>query len=75
MTPVQRVFRWTAAILALLAIAPGYYAARLRWAPAADFDVTGVLWVLQNLPRLTAFTLTGLCLVGAGYFWVRSLRG
>jgi hypothetical protein len=46
----------------------------LRWAPHADFDVVGILWLLQNTPRLVAWLLTAGCLAGGGYCWVRSLR-
>ena len=58
MNPVRQVYRWGAAVLALFALVPGYYAVTLRWAPSADFDVTGILFLMQNLPRFTAIVLT-----------------
>ena len=67
------LFRMAAAAFTLFAVVTGYYAFRMHWEPAADFDVIGILFVLQNLPRLTAVLLTGGFVVAAVYYWVRSL--
>ena len=45
-------------MFAVLALPPGYYAVKLPWAPAADFDIIGLLWVIQNLPKLLAWAMT-----------------
>jgi hypothetical protein len=74
MSAVRTVYRWCAVIVAALALVPGYYAVRLGWAPKVDFDVIGLLWLLQNVPRLTAIGLTLGALVGAGVLWTRSSR-
>ncbi len=58
MNPAQRVYRIGALACALLAVVPGYYAVTLRWMPHIDFDVIGILWLLQNTPRLFAWFLT-----------------
>ena len=52
-----RLLQSGAAACLLLAAVPGYYAFTLPWAPRVDFDVTGVLWLLQNVPRLAAILL------------------
>ena len=57
---------------AILAVVPGYYAVTLRWAPRADFDVVGILWILQNGPRLFAWVLTSALGAAAIYFGVRA---
>lgn len=75
MTPAQKVFRFGAIACGVLALLPGYWALRLRWVPAADFDVIGFLWLFQNLPRLMAVLLAGLGFGAALYFAVRSVRG
>jgi hypothetical protein len=73
MSSVQRIYRWSAVILGLLAIGPAYYAITLDWSPRVDFDVIGFLWLLQNLPRLTAFAITAGFLGIAVRSWLRSL--
>jgi hypothetical protein len=74
MNLVPRVYKWGAVVMALFALVPGYYAVTLHWAPSADFDVTGILFVLQNLPRVTAIICTAVCTFTAVTFWIRSLR-
>ena len=74
MTP-ERVFLFGAVAVAALTAVPGYYALTLPWLPGVDFDVTGILWVMQNAPRLFAVVLTGIGLVVTVYFAARSLRG
>lgn len=72
MKALRSVYRVAAAGCALLALAPGFYALTLRWAPGADFDVTGILWLLQNIPRLTAFTVATALVVAAIYLALRA---
>jgi hypothetical protein len=69
---MRGAFRFAAVAFTTFALVTGYYAIRLRWEPSADFDVIGILFVLQNLPRLTAVFLTGGFTVAAVYYWVRS---
>lgn len=52
-----------------------YWFFRLQWTPHADFDVSGLLWVLQNLPRLFALVVSFLFAGVALYSWVRAARG
>jgi hypothetical protein len=47
--------------------------ARLKWHAGADFDVTGFLWLIQNLPRLTALVLCVLFFALALWCWLRSV--
>lgn len=70
----KKLSRILAAALLALAVVPGYYALTLPWAPQADFDVIGVLFVLQNLPHIVAWFLTAILCVGAIGFWVYGLR-
>ena len=72
MRAARGVYRFASVAFTLFALVTGYYALRMHWEPPADFDVIGILFVLQNLPRLTAVILTGGFLVGAVYYWVRS---
>ena len=39
---------------ALISAVAIYFAASLDWQKQADFDVLGILWLMQNLPRLFA---------------------
>jgi Ni,Fe-hydrogenase I cytochrome b subunit len=68
----RRVFRWGAVAMAVMALVPGYYALTLRWIPSADFDVTGMLFLMQNTPRLTAFVMTFIFVGAALAFLIRS---
>ena len=70
----RQIFRFVATAMALCAIGPAYYALHLQWFAPADFDVIGILWVLQNLPRLTAIVMTAGFAWGAVYCWIRSMQ-
>lgn len=74
MTTARRIHQVGAISCLLLALVPGYYAVTLRWAPRIDFDVIGILFLLENIPRLAAWMFTFGFLFAAGWFWVRSLR-
>ncbi|MGH7475981.1 MAG: hypothetical protein ACRELD_06810 [Longimicrobiales bacterium] len=74
---MRRGFLVTAVVFLGFAGAMLFRLRAARWAPQADFDVIGMLWVLSNLPLLLAWFLT-LCfallavycfLIGLG--WVR----
>jgi len=43
----------------------------LRWQPHADFDVTGVLWLMQNIVPLIIFSVCFALATGAGIAWLR----
>jgi hypothetical protein len=43
----------------------------LRWQPRADFDVTGVLWVMQNVLPLITFSVFFILAAGAGIVWLQ----
>jgi len=43
----------------------------LRWQPRADFDLTGVLWVMQNVLPLITFSVFFLLAAGAGIVWLQ----
>ena len=46
----------------------------MRWGHAhADFDVLGVLWLMQNVGQVGILLLFLISAVGALYFWVRYL--
>jgi len=42
-----------------------------HWQPRADFDVTGVLWLMQNLLPLTFLSIFFALATGAGIVWLR----
>jgi hypothetical protein len=46
----------------------------LRWQPRADFDVTGVLWLMQNMLPLVAFSVFFVLAAGAGIVWLQCRR-
>jgi hypothetical protein len=70
--PAQRLYRIGAIACAALAVVPGYYAVTLRWAPHADFDIVGILWLMQNMPRLLACLLTSVFGAAAIYCAARA---
>ena len=71
---VARAWRAGAILFTILAVVFGVVALRLRWASThADFDVLGVLWVLQNVGPISVFLLFLTSALGAFYFWVRYL--
>ena len=43
----------------------------LRWEPRADFDVTGVLWLMQNILPLIIFSVFFALAAGAGIVWLQ----
>jgi ABC-type transport system involved in cytochrome c biogenesis permease subunit len=55
-------------VCSLLALAVIFFA---RWQPRADFDVAGVLWLMQNVLPLTAFCILFVGASGAGIVWLR----
>ena len=46
----------------------------LPWRPRADFDVTGVLWLMQNIIPLIIFSLFFVLASGAGIVWLQCKR-
>ena len=55
---MKRFFVWGGICSAALFLTALVYTLRMDWVPSADFDVTGLLWLLQNLPRLFALVIT-----------------
>lgn len=55
-------------ICSLLALGVVFFA---RWQPRADFDVVGVLWLMQNILPLTLFCILFAGAAGAGVVWLR----
>ncbi len=72
MTPERRLYRFGAIACGVLALVPGYYAVTLEWAPRVDFDVTGVLFIMQNGPRLLAWGMTAALGFWAVYLGIRA---
>jgi hypothetical protein len=46
----------------------------LRWEPHADFDITGVLWLMQNILPLIIFSVFFALAAGAGIVWLQCRR-
>jgi len=67
-----RAYRALAVFFAILAAVSGFLFLRMHWFRAADFDVTGLLWLLQNFPRLLVFLVFVSCVFTAIWYWVRS---
>ena len=55
-------------VCSLLALAVIFFA---RWQPRADFDVVGVLWLMQNILPLIVFGILFIGASGAGIVWLR----
>lgn len=70
---VRVIYRYGAVAFVVLALIPAYFAVTLSWFPSADFDVTGMLFLMQNAPRLTAIVATVVCVATALAFFLRSL--
>lgn len=69
----QQVWRFGAALFAGLSLISGIVFARLKWSAGADFDVTGFLWLIQNVPRLTALVCCILFVMMAIWCLVRAV--
>ncbi len=41
------------------------------WQPHADFDITGALWIMQNIVPFTLLCVLGACALGAFITWIR----
>lgn len=48
---------------------------RTPWAPQADFDLIGVLWLISNLPKLLASATALAFALLAGFCFVHAARG
>lgn len=71
---LARAWRAVALFFTTLAAVFGLVSLRLRWAGShADFDVLGVLAVLQNIGPISVFLLFLTSALGAVYFWIRYL--
>lgn len=55
---MRRFYVCTGAIAAVFFLIALFYTLRMDWIPAANFDVLGVLWLMQNLPRLGAILIS-----------------
>jgi hypothetical protein len=71
-TSVSRAYQFAGTLFTALAVLLGFWYTRLRWAHQVDFDVTGVLWLLQNIGPLSALVLTLICTGVALYCWIRA---
>ena len=63
-----------AVFFGILAAIAGFVFLRMRWHRGADFDITGFLWLMQNLPRLTVLVLFITCVGVAISYGFRSYR-
>lgn len=71
---MRRFFLSSGIVLALLAGVGALLCSRMDWEPAAPFDVIGVLWLFQNLPRLMGVAITFGVAVAAAYCFVQAYR-
>lgn len=68
----DQVLKTKAIFFGILALLTGLLSLQLPWAPRIDFDVTGFLFVLSNLGRLTAVVMFFVCAGAALTFWMRA---
>ena len=59
-------------VFTILALASIFF---LHWQPRADFDVIGILWLMQNILPLIIFSIFFVFAVGAGIVWLKCKRG
>lgn len=71
---MNRALLVTALGCAAIAAGIGLWAHRMPSAPQTDFDILGVLWLLQNLPKLFLFALASLFGIGALYFLAQARK-
>jgi hypothetical protein len=69
-----QAYRALAAFFGVLAGVAGFFFLRMKWSRGADFDVTGFLWLVSNLGRLTVLLLLVICVGLTISYWVRSWR-
>ena len=55
---------FTVLSLAVILLAP--------WQPHADFDIIGILWIMQNIVPSTVLCVLVAGALGAGITWLRS---
>jgi hypothetical protein len=73
---LQLSWAWRAAALffTTLAVIFGVVSLRMKWGHAqAEFDVLGVMWLMQNVGQIGILVLFLTCALGALYFWIRYL--
>lgn len=49
---MKRFLATVAMMILGLALLLGYRLSKIPWEPAAPFDIIGILWLIQNLPKL-----------------------
>jgi hypothetical protein len=69
---VNQAYRIAAIVFSALTMLMGYGCTRIRWAPRLDFDVIGVLWLLQNIAPLMLAATTLFFAGVAIYCWIQS---
>jgi hypothetical protein len=71
---LSRAWRAAALFFTTLAVIFGGVSLRMKWGHAhADFDVLGVMWLMQNVGQIGILLLFLTCALGALYFWIRYL--
>jgi len=58
-------------VFTILALASIFF---LHWQPRADFDVIGILWLMQNILPLIIFSIFFVLAAGAGVVWLKGQR-
>jgi len=69
---MRRFLFGTAALFAALAIAGFIWVWRTPWAPQTAFDIIGILWLLENLPKLFVFVLSVLLSGLSAYLFLKA---
>jgi uncharacterized YccA/Bax inhibitor family protein len=71
---LSRAWRAAAFFFSILAVIFGVVALRMKWGHAhADFDVLGVIWLMQNAGQIAILVLFLICAIAALVFWIRYL--
>jgi hypothetical protein len=69
---MKRAYLIAAIICTAFSLGLGYWCTRIRWASRIDFDVVGLLWLMQNVVPVSLIIVT-LGFAGAAiYCWVRA---
>jgi hypothetical protein len=71
---MSRAYTVAASVLTAFTLLLVYWCIRLPWASRVDFDIIGILWLMQNIPQLMLVSITFLFGLTATYCWKRALH-
>ena len=52
---VRHLWGFPTALFACLAIVSGHFVRQTKWMPRVEFDLAGVLWLMENTPKMASW--------------------